>query len=88
MLPGTMLQCERTEEPKLRDHQLPTRASQDLLAGVIVAFERAFAGFPQHQGMIQSQTPHEPEGSLGNDSSSLGDSYIERPGEKSSHTPI
>lgn len=85
-----MLQRERIEEPKLRDHQLPTRASQDLIkkAGVIVTFERAFAGFPQLQGMIQSQTPHEPGGNLGNDSSSLGDSYIEHPGEKSSHTPI
>lgn len=44
LLPATMLQRERLEEPKLGDHQLPTRASQDLIkkAGVIVTFREGF----------------------------------------------
>lgn len=51
MLPATMLQRERIEEPKL-DHQLPTRASQDLIkkAGVTVTFREGFCWIPAATG--------------------------------------
>lgn len=52
MLPATMLQHERTEEPKLGDGQLPTRASQDLIkkAGVMVTFREGFCWIPAAAG--------------------------------------